>query len=204
MRVIVIDPCRACAEGLAAWLRAADYAAILLQKVEEVQSLLTQQSAGEQLFVIGPTTPTHEAFALCHTLQSDGNDQAKARSKIIIISPDAEDFTLQCDAVYVGVSAWLPIHITSEAFIETVALVSKGSSLMAHEVLAQAFLPIGLTPIELDVLKVMAEGKTDTQIASILHKGHQTVRTQVKMIFEKLQVNTRQKAIHRAKLRGLV
>lgn len=131
-------------------------------------------------------------------------NNALDRSKIVLISSHADDVTLQCDAAFVGVSACLPITVTDTVFLECVSQVHAGCSLMSQEVLAQAFLPIGLTPAERDVLKVLAEGKTDLQIADILHKGHQTVRSQVKTIFEKLQVNTRQQAVYRAKLRGLV
>lgn len=204
MQVIVIDSCLACAEGLVSWVRTAGYSASLLQHNEETLFLITQISATEPIFVIGPTMPTHEMFALCHKLQVYDNNRTNAKSRLILISPDADDFTLQCDAAFVGAVACLPITINAETFLEAVTYVGKGCSLIPQDVMRQAFLPIGLTPAELDVLKIMAEGVTDAQIAYKLHKGHQTVRTQIKTIFEKLQVNTRTKAIYRARLRGLI
>lgn len=53
----------------------------------------------------------------------------------------------------------------------------------------------GLTPTEIQVMAIMAEGRTNPEIAQILGKALGTVRTQVQSILRKLQVRNRQEAI---------
>lgn len=45
-----------------------------------------------------------------------------------------------------------------------------------------------LTPRERDVLRLMAEGQSNTTIGGQLHIGHKTVETHISMIFSKLQL----------------
>lgn len=61
-----------------------------------------------------------------------------------------------------------------------------------------------LTPRELDVLRLLVEGKTNPEIAAALFIGRQTVLTHVRHILAKLNVETRTAAVARAIQRGLV
>jgi DNA-binding NarL/FixJ family response regulator len=60
-----------------------------------------------------------------------------------------------------------------------------------------------LTERERDILQLIAEGYTNTAIASRLHLGHKTVRNYVSVIFRKLQVTGRVDAVIRARDAGL-
>jgi DNA-binding CsgD family transcriptional regulator len=61
-----------------------------------------------------------------------------------------------------------------------------------------------LTPRELEVLTWVCEGKTSTEIASILGIAQSTVRNQIQSILVKLRVNTRAQAAAKAIKKGLV
>jgi DNA-binding NarL/FixJ family response regulator len=56
-----------------------------------------------------------------------------------------------------------------------------------------------LTPRELDVLQLMTEGLTYAKIAQRLFVSVNTVRSHVKAIYGKLDVNNRTKAIESAR-----
>ncbi len=62
----------------------------------------------------------------------------------------------------------------------------------------------GLTPRELDVLRLLIEGHTDKEIAEALFIGTRTVQTHVANLFAKLGVNARAEAAVVAVRRGLV
>lgn len=62
----------------------------------------------------------------------------------------------------------------------------------------------GLTPRELEVLRLAAEGLTNSAIASRLVLSEKTVKNHVNNIFSKLQVNDRAQAIVQAIRKGLV
>lgn len=62
----------------------------------------------------------------------------------------------------------------------------------------------GLTPRELDVLRLLAEGRSDREIGEALFIGTRTVQTHVANLFAKLGVNARAEAAAVAVRRGLV
>jgi DNA-binding NarL/FixJ family response regulator len=62
----------------------------------------------------------------------------------------------------------------------------------------------GLTPRELDVLRLLVEGNSDREIAAALFIGARTVQTHVANLFTKLGVNARAEAAAVAVRRGLV
>ena len=64
--------------------------------------------------------------------------------------------------------------------------------------------PSGLTPRELDVLRLLVEGRSDREIGEALFIGTRTVQTHVANLFAKLGVNARAEAAAVAVRRGLV
>jgi predicted ATPase/DNA-binding CsgD family transcriptional regulator len=64
--------------------------------------------------------------------------------------------------------------------------------------------PAGLTSRELDVLRLLVEGRSDKEIADALFIGARTVQTHVANLFAKLGVNARAEAAAVAVRRGIV
>jgi DNA-binding NarL/FixJ family response regulator len=62
----------------------------------------------------------------------------------------------------------------------------------------------GLTPRELDVLRLLAKGLSNPEIADALYIGRGTVRTHVSNILAKLEARTRTEAAMIARDRGLL
>jgi non-specific serine/threonine protein kinase len=85
-------------------------------------------------------------------------------------------------------------EVIQEAMRETDALVPSKA----------ADSPGGLTARELDVLRLLAEGRSDREIAEALFIGTRTVQTHVANLFAKLGVHTRAEAAAVAVRRGLV
>jgi DNA-binding CsgD family transcriptional regulator len=65
-------------------------------------------------------------------------------------------------------------------------------------------LPASLTRRELEVLRLLAEGRTDREVAAALGVSHRTATTHVTGIFNKLGVTTRTAAVAQAIRAGLV
>jgi DNA-binding CsgD family transcriptional regulator len=61
-----------------------------------------------------------------------------------------------------------------------------------------------LTLREIEVLQLMAQARTDREIAGALFLSHRTVNAHVARIFDKLEVHTRREAVERGHELGLL
>jgi LuxR family transcriptional regulator, maltose regulon positive regulatory protein len=61
-----------------------------------------------------------------------------------------------------------------------------------------------LTAREMDVLKLLAEGQTNAEMAGYLVLSSETVKIHLKHIFQKLEVNNRRQAVRRGRELGLI
>jgi DNA-binding CsgD family transcriptional regulator len=62
----------------------------------------------------------------------------------------------------------------------------------------------GITPRELEILQLIADGLSTREMAERLFVSENTVKTHCKRLFDKLEVNRRTKAIQVAKALGLI
>lgn len=109
-----------------------------------------------------------------------------------------------------------PVAIADEAWAEgqamtldavvTEALAEPGQAHVPRPGRDQVARPqtTGLTPRELDVLRLVAEGRSDREIGDALFIGTRTVQTHIANLFSKLGVNARAEAAAVAVRRGLV
>lgn len=68
----------------------------------------------------------------------------------------------------------------------------------------QAVASLGISPRELAVLQALAEGRSNKEIAALLHVSPNTVKTHLARIFEKLGARRRTEAVHRARELGIL
>lgn len=195
--VLVIDPRPLFAETMRACLNQVGHA--LFGRASDLAEAKQQiDSLQPDLVILGPHLGETNLLA-CRELISQ-----QPTLKIILFTVHADDLLFQADAVYVGVAACVRAEITDEELLAVIAQVLAGQRLFSQEILALAFEPINLTERERDVLRLMAEGKSDREIAAALGLKFNTVRNHTQHILEELKVHSRQAAIWRARHRGLV
>lgn len=95
-----------------------------------------------------------------------------------------------------------------EVLIAAIRAVARGRTFIDPAVakqIAESEMPgVELTPRELDVLRQVALGRTNREIADVLSIGEETVKTHVLHVLSKLMVENRAQAIVQALKRGLV
>jgi two-component system NarL family response regulator len=127
-----------------------------------------------------------------------------ARVIIVSINDTAEDVHR---ALQAGVWGYIPKSSEKDAIVNAIRVVADGQHHIAAELtrkLAERDLQPLLSARELDVLRLVAKGFANKQIARELAIGENTVKTHVLHILEKLQVPDRTRAATLAMERGLL
>jgi len=127
-------------------------------------------------------------------------------AKVIILTTydTDEDITR---ALKAGAKAYVLKDISAEALITCIHDVLAGKTYLAPAAaakLAEGVTRVHLTPRELTTLKLMADGKSNKEIANELGISDRTVKSHLGHLFEKLGVTSRTEAVKVATRRGLV
>jgi two-component system NarL family response regulator len=135
--------------------------------------------------------------------------QIRARdpqAKVIVLTTyDTDDDISR--ALKAGAKAYVLKDISADGLIECIHDVLAGKSYLAPAAaakLAEGVTRIQLTPRELATLRLMADGKSNKEIAGELGISERTVKTHLGHLFEKLAVTSRTEAVKIATRRGLV
>jgi DNA-binding NarL/FixJ family response regulator len=127
---------------------------------------------------------------------------------------DLDDYVYA--ALRAGASGFLLKHSTPDELAAAVRVVAAGDALLAPSVtrrLVEDFAraqpvvpatPVRLTPRETDVLRLVARGLSNRQIADELVLAEQTVKTHVSNILTKLDLRDRAQAVVYAYETGVV
>jgi DNA-binding NarL/FixJ family response regulator len=122
------------------------------------------------------------------------------------------------DALAAGASGFLLKHVSPEYLVAAVRLVRSGDALLAPSItrrLVERFAPrapaepvmhgdlSSLTPRELEVLRLVARGLSNAELAANLTLSEATVKTHVAKILAKLQLRGRVQAVVLAYETGL-
>jgi DNA-binding NarL/FixJ family response regulator len=134
--------------------------------------------------------------------------------KILILTTfDADSFVLQ--ALRAGASGYVLKNSQAEAIVSSILAVLAGERVMASAVanrvldmLTGATTPKefydGLTAREVEILKLLAIGQANKQIARRLNISEKTIRNHVSHMYEKLGIYDRSQAVLYAVRKGLV
>jgi DNA-binding NarL/FixJ family response regulator len=121
------------------------------------------------------------------------------------------------DALAAGASGFLLKDATAERLFDAVRVVAAGEALLAPTVTRRLIGQFArarprparvrleeLTPRETEVLRLVAEGLSNAEIAARLVLGEETVKTHVSRVLRKLDLRDRAQAVVAAYESGLV
>lgn len=184
-----------------------------------ISALLNRQS---DMTVVGEASDGAEAIAMFRQLSPDvtlmdvqmpGVGGVEAIAEIRRLAADARILVLTTypgdanavRALRAGASGYLLKNGIRSELVDAIRSVRSGrravSSDIAHELAAHA-LDEPLTPREIAILRMVADGHPNKQIARQLGLSVETVKAQLKTIFSKLGVHDRTHAVTLAARRG--
>ncbi|HKW46892.1 MAG TPA: response regulator transcription factor [Gemmatimonadaceae bacterium] len=159
-------------------------------------------------------TVDEETLALLHTLGVDSDDGARHSPALVVLS-DERDPANVAELLQAGGRAILPRDAGAAEIIAAVSAAAAGLVVVAREWSAVLRGAIGvergapddgeaLTPREIEVLRLIAEGLGNKQIAARLAISEHTVKFHVGSVFAKIRASTRAEAVVIGARRGLI
>ena len=128
---------------------------------------------------------------------------------IIIVTVHEDDHKV-FEALCAGASGYLTKNISPQKLLEAIDETQRGGAPMTTNIarmVVRSFQRSNETPLssrETEVLQHMAKGKSYTMIADELFIDKETVRTHIKNIYHKLEVNSKSEAIDKANRERLI
>jgi DNA-binding NarL/FixJ family response regulator len=148
----------------------------------------------------------------------EATGQISAATRVVILTTyELDEYVF--DALAAGASAFLLKASAPEDLMRAIRVVASGDALLAPSVTKRLIEQFAhrpdraargakrleeLTSRELDVLKQVARGHTNAEIAANLHVAETTVKTHVAHVLDKLQLRDRVQAVILAYEAGLV
>lgn len=127
-------------------------------------------------------------------------------ARVLILTTYDTDEDIQL-ALQAGASGYLLKDVAEADLVACVRKAAAGQTCVAPAVaakLADRLRRVQLTAREMDVLKLMADGKANKEIAAALFITESTVKLHANNLFQKLGVSSRTEAMRVALQRGLI
>ncbi|MEI9949345.1 MAG: response regulator transcription factor [Pseudomonadota bacterium] len=201
LRVIVADDHTLMREGVAAVIARQPDMTVVAEASDGEQALKAVEELKPDVLLLDLRMPKLDGLAVTARLHPRFPELA-----IVILSTyDTDDDILR--ALRAGARAYLLKDTSPEELAECVRAAHSGRSYVSSAVgakLAAQATQTTLTFRELDVIKLIARGFLNKEIADQLHVSEGTVKSHTSTLFQKLAVTNRTEAVREAVKRGLV
>jgi len=128
------------------------------------------------------------------------------QARIIVLTTYTGDIQV-LRALKAGAQGYLLKNLLHKELLEAIRKVHAGKKVLTPEMsveVASHAADDSLTPAEISVLRLIAEGNANKQIAAQLSISEETVKSRVKNILSKLCANDRTQAVTIAMKRGII
>lgn len=216
LRVLLVDDQPIIRSGFAMMLSVEDDLEVVGEAANGREAIELAERERPDVIVMDVQMPVMDGIAATREIV------ARDLGRVIILTTfDADNYLF--DSLQAGASGFLLKNAEADQLVDALRAVGHGHALLAPEVtqrvIAQMVGPVAptaggegrhadllgqLTDRELDVLRLIGAGRSNTEIAAELVIGAATVKTHVSSIFAKLQVRDRVGAVIIAHEAGVV
>jgi DNA-binding NarL/FixJ family response regulator len=216
--VVIVDDQAMVREGFAALLRAQADIEVVATAADGAQAVTVVRDQAPDVVLMDIRMPMMDGLAATRAIL-DRPAGGHLPRVVALTTFDLDDYVFE--ALRVGASGFLLKDAPAADLVNAVRVVASGDALLAPSVTrrliadfvvrgrrraepAQAAVLRGLTPRETDVLRLIARGLSNQEIADELVVAEQTVKTHVSRLLAKLGVRDRVQAVVLAYESGLV
>ena len=214
IRVLIVDDQALVRTGFRMILDAQPDIEVIAEASDGNQAVRLAQQRSPDVVLMDVRMPALDGIAATRLLA--GPEAPRPMRVVILTTYDLDEYVF--DALAAGASGFLLKDVPPEELVEGVRLVAAGDGLLAPavtrrliEAFAQQYRPrvapppiSSITPRELEVLKLVARGLTNAEIAESLYLSENTVKTHVTHLLGKLGLRDRVQAVIYAYEAGVV
>jgi DNA-binding NarL/FixJ family response regulator len=199
-RVLLVDDHEVVRQGLRALIDAEDDLEVVAEAGDADEAVLRARSYKPDVVVMDVRMPGRSGVEACRDIRSERPETA-----VLMLTSFSDDEAL-FESIMAGAAGYVLKQIRGNDLVEGVRRVAAGESLLDPKVTAKVLErvrhPAGeqdprlarLTPTEVRILEMIADGGTNRQIGERIHLAEKTVKNYVSSIFAKLQVARRAEA----------
>jgi len=208
IRVVVADDHPIVRSGIVALLESEPGIEVVGEAVDGAEAVALAAELRPDLVLMDLRMPVLDGAAATARILAEGG----GTRVLVLTTYETDDHILA--AIEAGASGYLLKAAPQEEILAGIRSVAAGETVLAPSIAAKLVrrvradastpAPPALSPRELDVLRLVADGRSNPEIARTLHIGEATVKTHLIHVFEKLGVNDRTRAVTRAMELGLL
>jgi DNA-binding NarL/FixJ family response regulator len=213
IRVVVVDDQEMVREGFSALLNAQDDIEVVGAAGTGVEGVSLARNVKPDVVLMDVRMPEMDGLTATRLLL-DGSVETKV---LVLTTFDLDDYVYE--ALQAGASGFLLKHAPARELLNAVRVVAAGDALLAPSItkrLIEDFVKARrtervrparldvLTERETEILVLIAQGLSNTEIAAHLVLAEQTVKTHVSRVLTKLGLRDRAQAVIAAYESGLV
>jgi DNA-binding NarL/FixJ family response regulator len=221
IRVLIADDQVMIRDGLAALLSSDPEIEVVGQAGNGREAVEMGRRLDPDVIVMDIRMPEMDGLAATAELVGEpvrDADPAQARPKVLVLTTfDLDEYVYE--ALGAGASGFLLKDASAADLVNGVRIVAAGDALLAPSITRRLIgdfarrrrhqrpspqATAGLTPRELDVLRLIARGLSNAEIAAELVLAEQTIKTHVGHVLTKLALRDRTQAVVYAYENGLV
>lgn len=125
--------------------------------------------------------------------------------KYLLYEHAFEVYAISIAVIFLVLGTWLSKKLTRpKVKTEVLEKIIYRETSMPFEVNQRVIDELGISTREMEVLKLMASGFSNQEMATQLYVSPNTIKTHLTRLFEKLNVGKRVQAIEKAKRLGLI
>jgi len=201
IRVLIVDDHSVVRRGLAAIIDMEEDAIVVGQAGDGAEAIEVWRSLHPDVVLMDLRMPGVDGVEAIRRIRAED-----AEAGIIVLTTFDHDEDIYA-GLRAGAKAYLLKDVEPEELFRCIRAVHAGEAYLQPKVaakLAQRVQEEPLTEREEQILKLLAEGKSNRAIGEVLHITESTVKSHMKSLFVKLDVTSRAEAISLAARRGLV
>jgi DNA-binding NarL/FixJ family response regulator len=200
IRILLVDDHQVVREGLRALLEAQEDLDVIAEADSVAEAITRARTFEPDVVVMDVRLPDGSGVEACREIRSRQPDTA-----VLMLTSFSDDQAL-FDSIMAGAAGYVLKQVRGAELIDSIRRVGSGESILDPAITARVLDRIRnpkqdedprlarLTPTELRIVEMIADGLTNRQIADRIHLAEKTVKNYVSAILSKLEVARRAEA----------